>query len=372
MDQSPSLYVGTYTAPKSDSRGIYLLRLDLDSGRLTPQGLAAEATNPSFLAVHPSRRFLYAVNEQAEFAGVKTGAVTAFAIDLPSGKLSPLNQQSSGGTGPCYITIDAAGRHAFVANYSGGSIAVLPLAPDGRLGEPSTVIQHKDPDPGPKPRRSHCHSIHLDTAQRFAFVADLGLDRIFQYRFDAKTGALAPNDPAAVSLAAKAGPRHFAWHPSGRFAYVINELNSTMTALAYDAGQGTLRPLQTLSTLPEGFAGKSDCAEVRVHPGGKFLYGSNRGHDSIAIFAIDPRTGRLSLVGHEPTRGKTPRNFAIDPTGRYLVAGNQDSNTIVVFRVDLRTGLLKAIGEKIDVPGPVCVAFVQPATSDEVTGQQRR
>jgi 6-phosphogluconolactonase len=361
MDRTLSLYIGTYTAPRSDSRGIYLLRLDLDSGRLTSQGLAGEAVNPSFLAVHPNRRFLYAVNEQAEFAGAKTGAVSAFAIDSASGRLSPLNQQSSGGTGPCHITIDSVGRHAFVANYSGGSIAVLPLTPDGRLDEPSTVIQHKDSDPGAKPRPSHCHSIHLDAAQRFAFVADLGLDRIFQYRLDAATGVLTPNDPAAVVQAPKAGPRHFAWHPTSRFAYVINELNSTMTALAYDAGQGTLRPLQTLSTLPEGFAGTSDCAEVRVHPSGKFLYGSNRGHDSIAIFAIDAQTGRLSALGHEPTQGKTPRNFAVDPTGQYLVAANQESSSVVVLRIDPQTGLLKPTGEKLDVPAPVCVTFLQSA-----------
>lgn len=359
MDRTVSLYIGTYTAPKSDSRGIYLLHLDLDSGRLTSQGLAGEAVNPSFLALHPSRRFLYAVGEQAEFAGGRTGAVSAFAIDVASGKLSLLNQQPSGGAGPCHVSVDAAGRHVLVANYSGGSIAVLPLTPDGRLGEPSTVIRHNDPDPGSEPRRSHCHSIHLDATQRFVFVADLGLDRIFQYRFDPQSGSLTPNDPPAVVQAPKAGPRHLAWHPSNRFAYVINELDSTMTALAYDAGQGTLRPLQTLSTLPEGFAGKSDCAEVRVHPSGRFVYGSNRGHDSIAIFAVD-ETGRLTLLGHEPTGGRIPRNFALDPTGQYLVVANQDSDSVVLFRVDVQTGLLKATDEKLSVPAPVCVTFMQP------------
>ncbi len=354
------VFIGTYTAPRSESQGIYLYRFDPETGRLTPQGLAGEAKNPSFLAVHPSGRFLYAVNEVADFAGQKTGAVSAFAIDWPGGKLSLLNQQPSGGDAPCHIIIDAAGKHALVANYSGGSIEVLPIGADGKLGEPGTLIRHKDPEPGAKPKRSHCHSINLDAAQRFAFVADLGLDRVFFYRFEAATGKLTSNDPAAVALAGKAGPRHFAWHPLGRFAYVINELNSTVTAFSYDAGQGSLRETQTLSTLPEGFAGTNDCAEMQVHPSGKFLYGSNRGHDSIAIFEIDQATGRLKALGYESTQGKTPRNFAIDPTGQYLLAANQDSNTIVVFRIDGQTGLLKATGQKIDVPAPVCVRFVSP------------
>jgi 6-phosphogluconolactonase len=354
------VYVGTYTAPKTQSKGIYLCRFDPASGRLTSAGVAAEATNPSFLAIHPSRRFLYAVNEEPEFAGRKTGAVGAFAIDWHSGKLSLLNQQPSGGAGPCHLVVDAAGKYVLVANYGGGSIEVLPIGPDGSLGEPTATIQHKDPDPGTKPRRPRAHSINLDAAQGFAFVADLGLDRVFFYRFEAKAGTLTPNEPSWVKLADKAGPRHFAWHPCGRFAYVINELNSTVTALSYDAGQGTLREIQTLSTLPQDFAGKSACAEIQVHPAGKFLYGSNRGHDSIAIFSVDPRTGRLAPVGDESTRGKTPRNFAIDPTGQYLLAANQDSNTIVVFRVDGQTGLLKATGEKVEVPAPVCVKFVRP------------
>jgi 6-phosphogluconolactonase len=354
------VYVGTYTAPKTDSKGIYLLRFDLESGRLTSAGLAAEATNPSFLAIHPSRRFLYAVNEQPEFAGRKTGAVSAFAIDPPGGGLRLLNQEPSGGAGPCHLVVDAVGKHVLVANYGGGSVEVLSIGPDGTLGEPTAAIQHKDPDPGPKPRRPRAHSINLDAAQCFAFVADLGLDRVFFYRFDSKAGTLTPNEPAWVKLADKAGPRHFAWHPSGRFAYVINELNSTVTAFSYDAGRGTLREIQTVSTLPADFAGKSDCAEVQVHPSGKFLYGSNRGHDSIAIFAIDSQTGRLAPLGHESTQGKTPRNFAIDPTGRYLLAANQDSNTIVVFRVDGQTGLLKATGQTAEVPAPVCVKFVPP------------
>lgn len=355
---SQNVYIGTYTS-KTASKGIYGFRLDLGTGKLDAGELAGETTNPSFLAAHPNGRFLYAVGEIAEFQGARTGAVSAFAID-PAGKLTLLNQQPSGGAGPCHLIVDSAGKNVLVANYTGGSIEVLPLGPDGRLGAPTCVIVHKDPDAGtsPKPRKPRCHSIHLDASQRFAFVADLGLDRVFFYRFDAAAGTLTPNEPAAVVLAAKAGPRHLAWHPSGRFAYVINELNSTMTALAFDADKGTLREINTLSTLPEGFAGTSDCAEVQVHPSGKFLYGSNRGHDSIAIFAIDERTGQIKPLGHEPTQGKVPRNFGIDPTGQYLLAANQDSNSIVVFRIDAKTGLLRATGQKVEVPAPVCVKFL--------------
>jgi 6-phosphogluconolactonase len=359
MMMSCRIYIGTYT-DNTGSEGIYLLQLDLASGNLMPKGLAGEAANPSFLAMHPSRRFLYAVGELAEFRGARTGAVSAFAVDPASGGLTLLNQQPSGGTGPCHLLIDAAGKYVLVANYSGGSIEILPINADGNLGEPTAVILHKDPDAGASPRRSHCHSIHLDAAQQYAFVADLGLDRVFQYRFDPEAGVLSPNEPAAVKLADKAGPRHLAWHPSGRFAYVINELNSTIAALAYDSGQGALREVQTLSTLPQGFEGRSDCAEIQIHPSGLFLYGSNRGHDSIAIFTIDGRTGQLKPLGHESTQGKTPRHFAIDPTGRYLLAANQDSNTIVPFRIDSQTGLLKPTGQKLDVPAPVCVRFVRP------------
>jgi 6-phosphogluconolactonase len=248
-----------------------------------------------------------------------------------------------------------------VANYGGGSVACLPIGEDGRLGDATAFIQHKGSSVNPQRQREpHAHSINLDAANRFAFVADLGLDKVLVYRFDPSAGTLEPNDPPAAVIASGSGPRHFAFHPSGRFAYVINELNSTVTAFAYDAERGTLQTLQTVTTLPEGFDGKSFPAEVQVHPSGKFLYGSNRGHDSIACFAIDAATGRLTPIGHEPTQGKNPRNFGIDPTGAYLLAANQDGDNVVAFRIDPATGKLSPTGQSIRVPMPVCVKFMLP------------
>ncbi len=349
-----NIYIGTYTK-KTDSKGIYLFKLDLKTGRLNAGVLAAETANPSFIAVHPNLKYLYAAGELEG----KIGIVSAFAIDSKDGKLTLLNEQSSGGAGPCHLSVDKEGKNVLVANYAGGSIAVLPIGLDGKLAKASCTILHKDPEPGDKPRASHCHSINLDASGRFAFVADLGLDRVFFYRFDGVKGTLVPNEPASLVLEEKAGPRHFAWHPSGRFAYVINELNSTMTAVSFDAEKGSLRELQTLSTLPEGFTGTSYCAEVQVHPSGKFLYGSNRGHDSIVIFAIDEKTGLFKLLGFEPTQGSFPRNFGIDPTGQYLITANQKGNSIVVFRIDTSTGLLNPTGQKIGLPAPVCIKFIK-------------
>ena len=354
------VYVGTYTGP--GSKGIYLLRMDLASGALTAPEVAAEVTHPTFLAVHPSRRFLYAVGEIRNFSGRKSGAVSAFAIVPESGALRLLNQQPSGGTGPCHLTVDSAGRNVLVANYGSGSVAVLPVGEDGQLAEPSSVIQHEGSGPNPKRQAGpHAHSINLDPAGRFAFAADLGLDKVLVYRFDPGKGNLAPHDPPAAAVAPGAGPRHFAFHPTGRFAYVINELASTVTAFAYDAERGALSQVQTVSTLPSGFDGSNSTAEVQVHPSGRFLYGSNRGHNSIAIFAIEPRTGRLTAVGHEPTQGDWPRNFGIDPTGTYLVVANRRSNNLVVLRIDPKTGQLKPTGIAAEVPAPVCVKFVAPA-----------
>ena len=347
-----NVYVGTYTK-KTESKGIYLFKMDQKTGQLNERAVAAEIENPSFVAVHPNRKFLYAVGE---ISG-KSGVVSAFAIDAETGKLKLLNQQTSGGAGPCHISIDKEGKKALVANYVGGSIAVLPISHDGKLAEPSCVIVHKDPENNNKPRESHCHSINLDAYGKFAFVADLGLDRVFFYKFDGTKGILTPNEPAALVLAAGSGPRHFVWHTSGKFAYIINELNSTMTVVSFDAEKGTLKALQTLSTLPEGFTGKSYCAEVQVHPNGKFLYGSNRGHDSIAIYSIDEKTGLLKLSGFEPTQGSFPRNFGIDPEGQYLIAANQKGNNLVMFKIDPSTGLIKPTGQKMDLPAPVCIKF---------------
>lgn len=348
------VYIGTYTS--GGSKGIYLSELDLASGALSPPALVGETPNPSFVSIHPSGRYLFAVNEVGNFQGQKSGSVTAFAVDPKSGRLTQLNQQSSHGDGPCFITVDRTGRNVLVANYGGGSIAALPVGADGRLGEATAAIQHQGSsvDKG-RQEGPHAHSINLDKANRFAFAADLGLDKVLVYRFSPAKGTLTPNDPPAASVPPGSGPRHFAFHPDGRYAYVINEMTSTVTAFSYDSKAGTLTSLQTLSTLPEGFKGNNSTAEVQVHPSGKFVYGSNRGHNSIAIFRIDPKTGQLTPAGHQPTGGKTPRNFGIDPTGTFLLAANQDTGNVVVFRINPETGQLSPTGHSIEVPMAVCV-----------------
>ncbi|MEW5977731.1 MAG: lactonase family protein [Acidobacteriota bacterium] len=353
------VYLGTYTGPKS--QGIYVSRLNLSTGALTAPELAGEADQPSFLAIHPNKRYLYAVGESGYGAEGKAGSVSAFAIDSTTGKLTRLNSQSSKGSGPCYLVVDKAGKNVLLANYGGGSLAVLPILTDGRLGEASSFIQHTGSGPNPARQKGpHAHSINLDAANRFAVAADLGLDKLLVYRFDSVKGSLAPNDPAFAAVKPGAGPRHFAFHPRGNFAYVINEIDSTITAFSYDDQKGILKALQSVSTLPAGFEGKDlSTAEVQVHPSGKFLYGSNRGHDSIVVFAIDSTKGTLTLIEHEATQGKTPRNFGIDPTGRYLLAANQDSDSVVVFRIDPQTGKLDPTGHRVKVGSPVCVKFLQ-------------
>jgi 6-phosphogluconolactonase len=352
------VYVGTYTDGKR--KGVYRFEFDPASGELTGGELAATAVNPSFLAVHPSRCFLYAVNEVLNFAGKPTGGVSAFALDPANGKLTHLNSQPSEGSDPCHLVVDRAGNHVLVANYGGGSAAVLPVGGDGRLGPATAVVHHKGVGVNRQRQEApHAHSVNLDAANRFAVVADLGLDRVLVYHYDANKGALTPNEPRFVPTAPGAGPRHFAFHPSAPFAYVINELDSTVVALAYDAAKGTFKPLQTVSTLPLGFKGESGTAEVQVHPSGRFLFGSNRGHDSIAVFAIDPNAGTLTPAGHTAEGIKTPRNFGIDPTGQFLIVANQGSDSLVVFRIDPQTGIPRPTGHRVDVPAPVCVKFVR-------------
>ena len=354
-----AVYVGTYTG--SGSRGIYRFELDLASGAWTDPVLAGESENPSFLAIHPNGRFLYAVNELGTFGGSPTGAVSAFAIGGATGSLTPIGQRASGGADPCHVTVDRGGRNVLVANYTGGSVAVLPIGEDGRLQAASMVIRHhgsgadKSRQEGP-----HAHAIVLDPAERFALAADLGADLIFVYRFNAAKGALEPDDPADVALDGGTGPRHLAWHTSGAYLYAINELRSTLTAFRYDARRGALEPFQTISTLPGGFSGANKAAEVAVSPDGRFLYASNRGDDSIAVFKVDAASGALALVGHFSTGGRTPRHFAIDSTGRWLVAANQDSDSIVVFRLDPVTGRPSPVGRPITISKPVCVLLAPP------------
>ena len=350
------VYIGTYTGAKS--KGIYALRLS-DEGKLTPLGLVAEMPNPTYLALHPNGKFLYAVNEVSKFGELKAGSVSAFSIDPPTGQLTALNRKTSGGAGPCHLDVDRAGRCVVVANYGGGSVQALPLNKDGSLGEPGTFIQHagssadKSRQEGP-----HGHCILVDPSQKYALACDLGLDQVLIYKLDAAQATLTPHHPPFASVAPGAGPRHLAFHPGGRFAYVINELNCTMTAFTWEAGRGELKEIQTLSTLPGAFQKGYSTAEVYVHPSGKFVYGSNRGHHSIVVYACDEKTGKLTPVQHEPTQGKTPRHFGIDPTGKFLLAENQDSGTVVVFRIDPLTGKLTATGEKAEVGSPVCAVFV--------------
>lgn len=352
------VYLGTYTRGKSE--GIYVSELDLHSGKLADARLAAKAINPSFVAIHPSRRFVYAVGEINDFQGNKTGGVSAFAVDASTGQLTRINQQSSHGAGPCHLIVDAAGKNVLVANYGGGSVACLQIKEDGSLGSASAVIQHEGSSVNPRRQTGpHAHSINLDADNRFAVAADLGLDKVLIYRFESETGKLTPHEPSSVSVRPGGGPRHFTFHPGGRFAYANNEITSTLTAFAYDAGRGVLEEIHTVSTLPDDVHGDNSTAEVRVHPNGRFVYVSNRGHNSIAIFAVDRASGRLSPAGHEPTRGEIPRNFNLDPTGRYLLAANQNTHNVVVFRIDEKTGQLQATGSEIAVPSPVCVRFMQ-------------
>ena len=350
------VYVGTYTGAKS--KGIYLFEMDPATGETTPPRVVAETPNPTFLAIHPNGKYLYAANEVGKFGNEDAGFVSAFAIDAKTGGLTPLNQQSSKGTGPCHLVVDREGKNILVANYGGGNVAVLPIGRDGKLAPATAFIQHKGSsvDQG-RQEGPHAHSINVAPDNRYAFAADLGLDKVLVYRFDAGKGTLVANDPPAGVVAPGSGPRHFAFHPSGKYAYVINEMLCTVTTFSYDAKTGALKELQTIATLPNPVPGNST-AEIVAHPSGKFLYGSNRGHNSIAMFAIDPKTGLLTAMGHEPTQGKMPRNFAVDPTGVYLLAENQDSDTIVFFKIDPNTGKLTPTGKTVSVPVPVCVKFL--------------
>lgn len=359
-DDPVRVYVGSYADAKND--GIHLLQLDRSSGKLTKISGTSGVQNPSFVAIHPNKRFLYSVCEVAEIDGKRTGAIAAFAIDAKDGSLKPLNRESSGGQGPCHLVVDKAGKNVLAANYGGGSVCCLPVDAEGQLAKASEVVQHRGKSVNPQRQEGpHAHSVNLDPANHFAFVADLGLDEVLVYQFDPNKGSLTANDPPAAKVKSGSGPRHFAFHPSGRFAYVINEMALTITAFKYDAAKGVLTELQTISTLPEGARDDSySTAEVQVHPSGKFVYGSNRGHNTIAAFSVDPESGRLTATGHQSTGGKTPRNFGIDPSGSYLLAANQDSDNILVLKIDANSGKLTSTGNEIKIPKPVCVKFVVP------------
>jgi 6-phosphogluconolactonase len=302
-------FVGTYT--RQDSKGIYAYRFRSATGQLTPIGLVAETENPSFLALHPNHRFLYAVNEISNFEGQSAGSVSAFSIDAKTGMLILLNRVSTRGTIPAHLVVDQTGKSILVANYGSGSVAVFPLEADGSIAAPSEFIQHNGSSSGPRQKGPHAHAVNLSPDNRFVFVPDLGLDQVLSYRLDPDKGTLVPNDPLFTTVIRGSGPRHLAFHPNGRAAYTLSEMGSLVTVFAYDRAGGTLKELQTISTLPKDFNGSNNSAELEVHPNGRFLYASNRGHDSIAVFAIDPNANTLALVEHVPTGGKIPRTLQL-------------------------------------------------------------
>ena len=354
--QKSRFYVGTYT--DHGSKGIYAYRFDSATGASTSQGLAAESANPSFLAIASSGKFLYAVNEISKFNGQPTGAVSAFAIQPKTAKLTLLNQVSSRGAGPAHIALDRSGKYALVSNYDAGSVTVFPLLADGSLGEATAFVQHKGSSVNKERQEGpHAHAAVFSPDNRFVIVADLGLDQLLVYSFNAAAGTLA-SDPQIVRAVPGAGPRHLVFDAAGRHLYVVNEMQSTVVTYAYDAANGTLSELQIVSALPKGFARASEAAEIEIHSSGKFLFASNRGDDSIAVFAVNAKDGTLTPLEFVSTGGKTPRNFELDPTGAWLLVANQDSDDIVVFRVDPSTGHLTRSGTELHVPSPVCVRFV--------------
>jgi len=347
-------FAGTYTA-KTQSKGIYAFRYDATSGKLTPLGVAAETPDPSFVAIHPSGKFLYAVNE-----GGKASSVTSFALDAKAGKLTQLNQVPALGEDPCYIAFDQSGKYILVANYTSGTLAVFPILADGKIGEKTAVNQDsgklgpvKDRQEGP-----HAHWIETSADNRYALAADLGLDQILIFQFDGAKGALGPHIPSGATLKAGSGPRHAIFSPNGKFLFVVSELASTATSFSYDPKKADLKQINSVSTLPAEFTGRNDVAEVAIHPSGRFLYVSNRGLDNIAVFSIDPKKGTLAQTGAIPTGGKEPRHFTFDPSGNFLFVENQFSDTIVTFHVDINTGQLTPTGDNVAVPSPVCLKFI--------------
>lgn len=359
--ESRLIYVGTFTGETElggGAQGIYVCRMDMATGAVELVHTVPDVPNPSFLALHPKLPILYAVNAVPDIDGHEGGAVTAFAVDPATGGLTFLNRQSSQGAGPCHVSIEQTGRYVITANYSGGSVAILPIEEDGSLGPATDWVQHVGSSVNPdRQGEPHGHSFTPDPANKYVLACDLGLDQVLVYGLDLENGKLPPADPPFATVHPGAGPRHLDFHPNGRVVYVINEIGNTMTVFAYDQDRGALRELQTIPTLPPDFTETSHTADVHVHPSGKFVYGSNRGHDSIVIYAVNEADGTLSLVGYQSTLGEVPRNFVIDPTSTFLLAANQDTDTIVTFRIDAETGTLTTTGHVASVPTPVCLKF---------------
>jgi 6-phosphogluconolactonase len=364
MSQSNTLtlYIGTYTSSDSKlgrrSQGIYRFSMDMRTGALALAGITSGIANPTWLTLHPTGRTLYAGSEVREHGQRSGGAAIAYARDPASGELTRLNDQLTLGAGPCHLSLDSTGRMLMVANYASGSLTVFPVREDGSLDPASQVIQHAGAGPvADRQEAAHAHCIVPNPTGGYALAADLGIDQVMVYRIDLDAKRLEPADPPSAELAPGAGPRHIAFHPNGRWLYVTGELDSTLTVFAWNAERGALQPVQAISTLPEGWQGINYPAEVAVAPSGRIVYMSNRGHDSIAIFAVDEATGKLTPAGHEPTQGSFPRHFALDPSGAFMLVANQDSDNVVVFRVDQVTGKLTPTGHAVEVPMPVCVKF---------------
>jgi 6-phosphogluconolactonase len=355
-DQTYLVYVGTFSEP--DAESIFLYRLNTTSGALTRLGATKAGANPTYLTLDPKQRFLYTVIETNEYNGNKSGSIRAYAIDRKTGGLTLLNEQSSFGPGPCYISLDRTNKMVLVANYAGGSVCALPVQANGQLGSPSATDQHTGSGPHKNQTTPHAHCFLADPTNKVGLAVDLGIDQVLAYRLDPANGKFLPNPTVAFAAAPGAGPRHLTFHANNRWAYLINELNSTITALSYDAAKSKFTELQTLTTLPAGFTGDNSCADVHISPNGKFLYGSNRGHNSIVVYAIDPSTGKLTFVQHADTQGKTPRNFALDPSGRIALVGNQNTNNIFTYRIDSKTGKLTPTGISVNLPAPVCLQVI--------------
>jgi 6-phosphogluconolactonase len=353
------VYVGTFK--RESSKGIYAWRLDMTSGKMDPLGLAADTMRPVFIALHPNRRFLYAVSRPTSVDRTNMGVVLAYAIDTKTARLTSLNSFSTRGIDPAYVVVDRTGQNVLVANFGSnnghGCVAVFPIKRDGSLAEASDFIQYSGSGVHPQRQQGpHSHAINVSPDNRFAFVADLGLDKIFVYRFDAEKGKLTPHSPSYATLPPGAGPRQFVFHPSSKFFYVVNEIQSTLTTFTYSAG--SLKEVQTVSTLPQGFNGANTAASLQVHPSGRFLYALNRGADNIAVYSIAPQAGTLTLVESVPTQGRAPGSFSLDPSGSWLVAANQSSDSLVLFRIDPQTGRLTSTGQSFEVGTPSCVRFL--------------
>lgn len=349
QEQNVYAYVGTYTG--SGSNGVYLYKFNTKSGQFSPTGFCAESKNASFLTIDSQRKYLYSVGESND------GEVVSFRIDEATKELTRINSQTSQGRHPCHLSVNREGTFLFAVNYSGGSVCLYPILEDGSLDEMSDFIQHEGHGPRSDRQESpHPHSINIDPTNQWIIVPDLGLDTLFVYRLDADKGKLVEH--RQVKLHPAAGPRHLTFHPTAAYVYVINELDSTITTFSYDASLGELNALQTISTLPENYAGDSTCADIHTSPCGSFLYGSNRGDDSLAVYRIDSSTGLLTLIEIVPTGGQTPRNFTVSPDGKFLMAANQDSDNIVIFNIDQATGRLHNMNLTVAISKPVCIKFL--------------